>query len=127
MPSIDVDDVIFDDDFLEDVALYSYVVAVGADGRTSRVETTSTIAANVQQGDGDILDRLGDAAKIRGSISIVTSASLSAGERIDEDTTRDADEIVWNGRRYVVSIVSDYSNYGSGFCEAVCTLKPLFG
>lgn len=122
MPTIDVDDVIFDDDFMEDVTLYRYGTTVGTNGRSVRTETSSTISANVQQGDGDILDRLGDAEKIRGSISIVTPEVLTAG-----GAGLDADEIVWNGRRYVVSVVSDYSNYGSGFTEAVCTLKPLNG
>lgn len=120
MPFLDVSDILSDPDFADTVTRYRSALTVNAYGEGSTVETTTTLVAVVTQGGGDVLDRTGDAEKIKGSITVHTTGDLTAG-----DGTTDADEIVWSGRRYIVDSVSDWSTYGNGYIAASCTLKPL--
>lgn len=120
MPFIDVTDVLLDPDFCETFTFIRSTVGTNSFGEGYTTETSTTQTGVITQGGGDILDRTGDAEKIRGSITIHTMFGLTAG-----DGTTGADEIVWNGRRYIVDNVSDWSTYGAGFTSASCTLKPL--
>ncbi len=74
----------------------------------------------VTQAGGDVLKRLPEGARVEGSISIVTQFPL-----VDSDGSRVADRIIYRGRSYVVTLLSDYGGYGPGFVEATCTLEPL--
>lgn len=120
MPFLDVSDVISDPDFADTVTRHRLVLSVNAYGEGSTVSTDTTLVAVVTQGGGDVLDRTGDAEKIKGSITVHTTGDLTAG-----DGTLDADEVTWRGRRYIVDSVSDWSSYGVGYVAASCTLKKL--
>lgn len=120
MALLDVSDVLTDPDFSDALTVYRSTIAVGDNGRTTKTTAALPIVGVVTQGGGDILDRTGDAEKIRGSITVHTMFILSAG-----GGGIDADELDWQGRRYVVDNVSDWSNYGAGFSSAGCTLKPM--
>lgn len=120
MPLLDVSDVLSDADFSDAFTRHRFTIVTNAYGEGVRTEATTSLAGVVTQGGGDVLDRTGDASKIKGSITIHTTADLTAG-----DGTTDADEVEWNGRRYVVDSVMDWSTYGAGYVAASCTLKPL--
>ena len=120
MPFLDVSEILTDPEFADTVIRYRRTLTVNGYGEGSATEETATLVAVVTQGGGDVLDRTGDAEKIKGSITVHTTGDLTAG-----DGTIDADEIAWSGRRYIVDSVSDWSTYGNGYVAASCTLKKL--
>jgi len=68
------------------------------------------------------LERTPTGERIAGQIRVITKFRLLAGE--DGIT---ADVLRWQGRRYTVTDVSDYSHFGRGFVHAICDLMPLSG
>ena len=121
MPRLDVSRVLTSPWFQTTFTVYRSLKSVDpSNGRTTLTTTGTDIRGVVTQGAGDVLDRLGDAQKIKGAITVHSKFILAAG-----GGGIDADEIVWQGRRYVVEITSDYSIYGAGFSAAVCSLQAL--
>lgn len=120
MPLLDVSDILADPDFADAFTRYRRTLTVNGFGEGEIAETSIALVGVVTQGGGDVLDRTGDAEKIKGSITIHTQGDLTAG-----DGSIDADEVVWNGRRYIVDSVMDWSTYGTGYIAASCTLKKL--
>ncbi|OYW34856.1 MAG: hypothetical protein B7Z41_00805 [Rhizobiales bacterium 12-66-7] len=123
MPLLDVSDVLSDPMFAQDagaIVLYRSTLSVGANGRGTRTTTTKVIPGVVTADTGDILDRTPDGQRIKGSITVHTTYALTDG-----DGNTDADEIQWNGRRYIVSAVNDYTTYGAGYVCATCDLKQV--
>lgn len=124
MPLLDVTDVLSDPDFVDNTLVCFRSVETVDDRGRSTLQTTATPFAGVVTSDrGDILDRIAEGERITGSILICTTFRLTDGKA--DGTT--ADEVEWQGRRYTVAAVNDYSTYGAGFVEAVCDLKPLSG
>jgi len=120
MALLDVSEILGDPDFSDVITVYRRVQTVGANGRATVSETAKVVIAVVTQAGGDVLDRLPEGAIIEGSITVHTTEPL-----VVSNGSRDADEVLYAGRRYIVSSVSDYSNFGSGFTAATCTLKPI--
>ncbi|MFG1399836.1 hypothetical protein [Roseixanthobacter pseudopolyaromaticivorans] len=123
MPLLDVSDVLSDPMFAQDagaIVLYRSTLTVGNDGRGTRTTTSQAITGVVTSDTGDILDRIAEGQRIKGSITVHTTFRLTDG-----DGSTDADEIQWNGRRYIVSAVNDYTTYGAGYVCATCDLKQV--
>lgn len=122
MALLDVSDILDDPDFVDSVTLCRSAVVTGENGRSTATRIETTIIGVVTQGGGDDLDRTGDAQKIKGSITVHTVSELSAGS-----PTAAPDEVVWQGRRYIVDSVADWSNLGAGYWAASCVLKSVTG
>ncbi len=120
MPLLDVSDILFDPDFADTMTVYRSTQTVGDDGIAVISTTSEDITGVVTAGKGDVLNRIAEGERISGSIMVHTTYRLTNG-----DGVTDADELVWNGQRYVVAVTSDYSRYGAGFIAAECHLKPL--
>lgn len=120
MALIDVSGLLSDPDFADSFTIYRKTTSVGNDGRTASTETAVTCIGVVIQGEGNQLLRLDDGRRISGAITVYTTTPLSSGT-----SPNDADEIAWSGNRYVVSLVSDWSNFGAGYYTAVCELLPV--
>lgn len=120
MPLIDVSDLLVDPDFCEPVTIYRRVQSVDTHGRSIISETSQTILAVVTAASANTLNRAPEGTRIEGAITVhsITPLAVATG-------SRDADELVWKGNRYVVTMLGDYSHYGQGFTVATCTLKPL--
>lgn len=120
MPLLDVSDVLLDPDFADTVTVYRQAVTVASTGRSTKVETTSTISAVVTPDRWATLQRQAEGANVSETITVITQFRLTAmvGDQ-------DADEIVWNGKRYVVIAVGDCTRYGAGFVEASAALKGM--
>lgn len=116
---IDFSDVL-DDEELGAQSLYLVRIdaVVGTNGRSTPIETMSTITGNVTQDAGAIMERTDAATYVKGSILVTTATALrEAGAGVD------ADVIIWNGKRYVVSVLSDYTLHG--FNWAVCVPEGI--
>lgn len=123
MALLDVTDVLLDPDFMDTgILCCRQDQTVGDDGRASNAEAQMRFAGVVTSDKGDLLQRLAEGSRIVGSITIHTKFRL-----MDGSAGRDADEVIWAGRRYIVSSVNDYTHFGRGFVAATCDLKPLSG
>ncbi len=101
------------------------VVQTMVDGRAVNTEQpVVTVAAVVTQGSGDQLMRLAEGSRVQGTITVVTQFHLQDGQ-----DGLAADVIRYpagpTGRRYIVSLTSDYRDWGEGFVQAICTSEPL--
>lgn len=125
MPFLDVSDLLDDPDFADDTGTLGVFIqqqSVDDHGIATNCETFIPLEGVIAQGRPNTLERLAEGSRIKGSITVYTRYRLTDGA-----DGRDADEIGWCGKRYVVSVVSDWSTFGEGFVSAECDLKPLGG
>lgn len=123
MANLDVSDVLLDPDFMSRGLICTRIeVKVGDNGRPQKTEVEHKFNAVVTTNDGDKMDRRADGTLIKGSINLHTRFVLSEG-----DANSQADEVLWRGRKYIVSQVLDNKHYGRGFVKAICELKPITG
>ncbi|WP_079218928.1 hypothetical protein [Herbaspirillum robiniae] len=123
MALLDVTEVLLDPDLMDvGIVCCRQDQTVGDDGMAVNTETQTPFAGVVTSDSGDILQRIAEGSRIVGSITIHTIFRIQDGA-----AGRDADEVIWDGRRYTVSNVNNYSHFGRGFVAATCDLKPLSG
>src|SRR5260364_219467 len=89
-------------------------------GFARNTEAQFTFTGIVTPETGDELERTAAGAYTNARITIHTPFQLSAG-----DQTQDADIVLWQGRRYTVTAVKDYSAFG--FVCATGEFLPLNG
>ena len=123
MALLDVSDVICDPDFMDrGLVCERSAQAVGNDGLAINTKTNRPFSGVVTSDRGDVLTRGTTGERITGSIIIHTKFRLNDGS-----AGFTADIVQWQGRRYTVAKVNDYSHFGRGFVCATCDLIPLSG
>lgn len=118
MAILDVIEALSDPFFLDSATVVRSTRTVGANGRVTVTEARTTIYAVVQPGSGAVTDMLPEAERALDSIEVYAQFALAAAST---DTT--ADDIEWRGKRWRVSKVMDWTNFGSGYSHAICVLK----
>lgn len=123
MPLLDCSDVLLDPDFCDTTLVCQRNVQGVDDSGRGYVKSSNTRFAGVVTSDkGELLQRGAVGEHATDNISVITRFKLrNAG------IGADADIVQWNGKRYTVTKVNDYSTYGLGFIEAVCEMIPLSG
>ena len=123
MPLLDVSEVLLDPDFC-DITLKCERNAIATDNSGRGVLSTSVtrFAGVVTSDKGELLQRGAVGEHATDNVSVITRFRLQ-----DAGPGRTADVVQWNGKRYTVSKVNDYSTYGIGFIEAICDMIPLEG
>ena len=118
MPFLDVSSVLADPMFADAATVSRTVVTVDEQtGRSVEAATQTAISVVVTSDKGRNLQRNPEAAISTGSILMHSTFRFTeGGEGLD------ADIVTWNGRRYTVVTVDDYSRYGAGFTCATCRL-----
>lgn len=123
MANLDVSDVLLDPDFMDKGLICTRtLVTVGENGRPIKTPSTHKFNAVVTTNDGDKMDRRADGTVIKGSVNIHAKFVLSEG-----DANLQADDVEWQGRKYIVSQVLSNTHFGHGFIKAICILKPITG
>ncbi len=123
MATIDVSELMDDPDFVDGVTVFRRNTAIGSNGRQTITEIrTDNVNAIVQPASGDVVAKLPEGARIDGAMSVWTRYTLRAMA-----TGVQPDEIEWRGRRYVVSTLNDFDNWGAGYTNAIMTLKTVPG
>lgn len=122
MPLLDVSEVLTDPDFADSLVCSRQVQTVGTNGIATDVGTDTAFYGVVTAASGNNLVRTPDGSYTKGDIIVVTQFVLIAGA-----AGNDADVLTWNGKRYTVTQVNDYSRYGSGYVWAVADILPLGG
>lgn len=120
MPLLDVSDVLLDPDFADTIKVYRQSVTIADDGRASPSESVFSTVAVVTPDRWSTLQRQAEGSNVSETITVITKFRL-----IPSMDGYDADEITWNGKRYVVTAVGDCSRYGAGFVEASAELKGM--
>lgn len=123
MALLDVSDILTDPDFMDTgLVCERNAQTVGSNGLATNAVTLTTFAGVVTSDNGDLLDRTAGGDRIKGNMTIHTRFPLDDGSSING-----ADIVQWNGRRYTVTVVNDWSHFGRGFVCATCDLIPLAG
>jgi len=123
MALLDVSDVLTDPDFVDGgLVCYRREQIIGTNGMATNTETQFTFSAVVTSASGFELNREPDGEFIKGLITVHTKFALQDGA-----AGLTADEILWQGKRYTVEKIDNYTHFGRGFIAAVCALKPLAG
>lgn len=121
MPTLDVSEILDDPEFADTATVYRNAVAVDpVTGRTTVTTTSTAILCVVTSDKGRNLQRNPQAALSEGSIIVHSTFTFTEG-----GNGVDADELDWNGRKWTVVVVDDYSRYGAGFTCAMCRLLDL--
>lgn len=130
MPLLDVSDVLSDPDFADTATVTFSRVSV--DPNTGRSVTTTEerpISVVVTSDKGRNLQRNPEASISTGSILIHSTFTFTEGgpnfDQNGDPIELDADIVCWNGRKWTVVTVDDYSRYGAGFTCATCRLLDL--
>ena len=115
-PSIDVSELMFDEDFVESFSFVRTASAIDATGH-ALLTTSAPIAGigSVQPATTNELLRLADAERTKGAITIFSNAPLSSGS-----PGFTADIVTWGGSTWTVVSVNDWSQWGAGFTRATC-------
>lgn len=121
MPLLDVSDIILDPDFADAITVYRQAVSTDTYGDVIRTETaTPNVVAVITPDKWSTLQRQAEGSNVSEVVTVITQFRLQASM-----DGYDADEIVWNGKRYVVIAVGDCSRYGAGFVEASASIKGM--
>lgn len=121
MPGLDVSRVLSNPLFADTATVTRTAVSVDpATGRTVSAPSTTPISVVVTSDKGRNLQRNPDAALSEGSIIVHSTYAFTEG-----GNGVDADVLDWNGRKWTVVTVDDYSRYGAGFTCAMCRLLDL--
>lgn len=115
---IDVSDLLLDPDFAQQLTVYTRSATVNQYGENELTETTKIITASVQAGDGEMLNRLPHGAQLRDWITVYSKYHFTT-----DGSGRYADIVLWEGKRYNVQLLTDYSNWGDGYTMADCLLE----
>ena len=123
MALLDVSDILLDPDFMNTgLVCERNTQTIGLDGIAVNTPALTPFSGVVTSDNGDILQRGDFGERVKGSITIHTRFAL-----IDGTTGFTADIVRWQGRRYTVSSVNDWSHFGRGFVAATADLIPLQG
>jgi hypothetical protein len=122
MARISVVENLYDPDFIDPVTVMRRVQTVDADGLAVVTEQRIDIVASIQSASGDDLVMTADLARTESTYEIITTFPLLTAT----DTTG-ADEVIWNGWRFVVINVGRFGNWagGAGHYEGTMRQKPM--
>jgi galactose-6-phosphate isomerase len=123
MPRLDVSRVLLDPKFCDGtLRCERYTTSTNAQGRAVTSQTLMNFAGVVTSDSGERLQRGSVGEHASDNITVITRFKLrDAGPNVT------ADIVQWNGSRFTVVSVNDYSTYGVGFIEATCEMVPLAG
>lgn len=122
---LDVTDVLRDPAFKDVIDVIRNTSVVDDHGfNVVTPKTYRNVSAVVTQAGGDVLRRQIAGERIEGNISVYTMFRLTDGRDFaNNDLT--ADIVIYDGNKYTVTSVKDYSRWGQGFVAATCELLPL--
>lgn len=123
MPLLDCSDVLLDPDFCDRTLVCERNTSATDNNGRGYIKTETIPFSGVVTSDkGELLQRGVVGQHVTDNITVITRFRLRDG-----GSDADADVVRWNGKRYTVTKVNDYSTYGIGFTENGCEMIPLSG
>lgn len=115
MPGLDVSDAVLESEFQDTFTVERRTETISTKGRSqTTAETFRQIGVVYPAGPND-LERLPEEQHMRKTIVICTGFRLRG-----PSPGFQADVVDWNGDRFVVANVEDFSGFGQGFVSAIC-------
>jgi galactose-6-phosphate isomerase len=125
MSQLDFSAVLTDPLFLDSYTVIRRTQLMSSSGIASTTNVSLPhIAGVVYPSDENDLKRLPDAQVMAKSLTVITNFTLY-GESEAAGFEFQPDLVVWNGDSFVVRLIEDWSNYGTGFIKAICTSIDL--
>lgn len=118
MANIDIDEVLADPDFVDNIVLITRTPSVNFLGENSLKEVELKTIGSVQPASGRAIMKLADAMKIENWESFWVKAKIIASEPGKYSST-----LVFKGKRYQVKNVFDWTNFGEGWTEGLCVAE----
>ena len=121
MPDLDLSDILCDPDLAGDVFhVVRRIASISAGGVVAITGTQTDLLFGGVVPQDATLGQDPDGARVAGTIKVWAQYPfvMASGGTL-------ADLILWNGRRYIVTDVQDYSRFGGGFMAATATLQDL--
>lgn len=115
MPGLDVTDAVSESSFQDSFTVERRAEGMSK-GRASTSMTTFRPNGVVAPAGNNDLERLPDDQRMMKTLVVVTQFRLRGPAPGFQP-----DVIVWEGDRFVVAQVEDFSGYGQGFIKAICT------
>lgn len=118
----DVSDVLLDPDWSQEFSVSRATETVGSDGRTVSSNATFTASGVIHPATAEQLERVPEADRSSEIIAVLTPTRLTPGS--------DAylpDVVTWKGKPYRVVNISDWSDFGAGFVEALAASVDMQG
>lgn len=118
--SLDMSDVLLDQDFRVDFPVIRSVESVDTHGRAQTTATELQAQGVIHPATEEELKILPEAQRVEELIAVYTATRLTAG-----DVTHGADRVGWQGGTYKVLKVMDYSQFG--FVMALAQNESMMG
>lgn len=123
MGQIDVSDILADPELVDALTIIRRTPTVNNFGQNILSERSEPTFGCVQPASGKTLQRLPEALRIAN-----VSSFWVKGQIISDGSCQYPDVILYQGSRYTVQIIFDYTNWGDGWCEGTCVReKPSLG
>jgi hypothetical protein len=129
MPLLDVNDVILDPDFLDELFYTRLMQTIGADGMAVNTPTKTKFYGVVTSMKGQSLQRQGDGSGeyMTQTIMVITTTQLDDGGTSGVSDRHTADIVTWDDQDFTVVNIDPYSRYGRGFVQATCEMVSIEG
>lgn len=120
MGQIDVSDVIADPDFAGPMSIVRRTPSVNSLGENVISEYTFATTGSIQSASASSLQRIPDALRAPNMKSFWVR-----GEIVTAGAGSYPDILVFNGKRFQVQNVFDWTNWGSGWSEGICIAEVI--
>jgi hypothetical protein len=117
---IDVADILCDPDFTDALTLINRTSSVSGLGENVIKETPVCTFGSVQPASGKTIQRLPEALRVGNVSSFWLKGKITVSE-----PGKYTSVIAFQGRRYQIQMVFDYTNWGQGWCEGTCVAEKL--
>lgn len=118
MALVDVTELLVDPDFVDPVTIINRTPTVNDFGENTLVECQVDTWGSVQPAPTKTIMRLPDALRVAD-----VSEFWVKGRIIADGTYKYPDILVFNGKRYQVQTIQDFTNWGAGWCAGTCVVE----
>ncbi len=115
MAQIDVSDLLADPDFVDPMNIIHRKSTVNEYGENVLCESGLSTWGSIQPASGKTLQRIPEAFRVASVMSFWVR-----GQIVSDAKCQYPDILVFNGQRYQVQVIFDWTNWGSGWCEGTC-------
>ncbi len=118
MPQLDVTELMTDPDFVDEMIQVSRQSRVDAYGVNHLTECKNETVGSVQPADGKLIERLPEAERVHNLMSFWMQGTIVASA-----PGKYTDILIFQGQRFQVKTVFDWSTWGAGWCEGLCVAE----
>lgn len=118
MAQIDVSDILSDPEFSDTITVVKRASSVNGFGENQITETNIDTIGCVQPASGRVIQRLPEALRVANVSSFWVRAEL-----VPADAGAYPCVLIFNGQRFQVQSVLDWTNFGPGWSEGTCVVE----